>query len=208
MNLPDNVNEHRPNPLGEAVQAASRSEQGSRNIGVVADELAILSCDKGDLPPALREARERLEESGRLRAQAEAGVRAGLTLWQNYQSALGALDALRTDLAAGEQALGELRAVAETLAADFDRSWAVELRSRRFGVILNRITQAQAAREGVKLLPRTLDALRARIGQAAAAVASLERQHGFKPPTTSPAIPAPEAQAEEPRKVYAFRAEQ
>jgi phage shock protein A len=206
--LADTISGHRPEPLGPQVQAAKEAGNTTLNVGGIADELGIMGCPKEDLPPVLRKAREALEESARLKVGAEDQLRAGISGWRRYEDALRVLAELRKDLAAGEEAVNNLRALVEQLPQTFEAKWAQNLRFNRFGIMLADIGQAQQAREAVKLFPKALAALQTRIVQLETGIAAMEAEHGFSRPV-APAIPAPEAQAEEPQKtVYAFRGEQ
>jgi hypothetical protein len=201
--LQETISEYRPAPLGEAVQAASTGPGGSRNISQVADELGIMGCPKEDLPPALRKAREDLEESARLKEEAESKVRQGIADWQAYEGALLALKELRADIAGGENLVALCRRDVETLQAEFDSS----LKSGRVQAI-NRVQSALAAREMLKLLPASLKALRTRLNTAEAEIAAMEKQHGFH--TSGPRVntpPQPEAETAQD-SAAAFREQQ
>jgi chemotaxis regulatin CheY-phosphate phosphatase CheZ len=207
--LQETISDHRPNPLGQAVQEASTRPDGTRNISQVADELGLMACPKENLPPALRKAREALEQSARLKEEAEGEVRQGMADWQHYESALVEVQKLREDVAAVENKLALCQKDTEGLQADCDLG-VLNIRTQQFGLIVNRVQTALAARELIKLLPVSLKAMRAKLHKAEAEIAAMEKQHGFKP--AAPARPAsqwPQPEAEpQYEQPAAFRGQQ
>ena len=192
--LKQTIENSRPNPLGSEVQGVANETGG--NISAIADELGLMNCPKEDLPPALRKAREALEESARLKQEAETGVRQGMQDWRAYEAAHVALTGLRSDLASGEAAVKELRGLVDSLPNTFEAGWAEALRFGRFGTTLATIGKAQEAREALKLFPTVLERLRVRIAVAAGAIATMEKEHGFN--LAAPDVKrSPEAQPEE-----------
>ena len=205
--LKDTIEEYRPDPLGEAVQQASTGPGGTRNLSQVADELGLMACPKESLPPALRKAREELEESARLKEEAEGKVRRGMAEWQNYENALAAIQKLREDVAEVENKLALCQKDTEGLPADVELG-LLNIRTQHFGLLINRVQTALAAREMLKLIPVGLKAMRAKLHKAEAEIAAMEKQHGYKLATPR-ANPAPQPEAETaPDSPAAFREQQ
>ena len=202
--LQDTISDHRPNPLSEAVQVAAASPDGTRNISTVADQLGVMACPKEALPPALRKAREALEELDRLKSESENAVRQEMAEWQRYDAARSTIAEQRAQLANGEALLARLKQSSLDLPAFFRAQFG----NQPLGVLLARITDDLAVREAAKMMPSALTALRARIVKGESEIAAMEKEHGFKPPTAA----APQSPQVESEHIYdtpaAFREEQ
>jgi hypothetical protein len=193
--LPPSIEQHRPNPLGEEVGAANAANP--ENIGMVADRLAVLKADEADLPRILKDARAQMEESDRLREEAQGKIAAGVSAWREYQNALIAVRELSTDIAAGENLLARCQKDAQGLQADFDL-WPVHLRGGKLHLVVARVSDALAARKMIDLLPPSLKALRAKLQKALSEIAAVEKLHGFAPnPPARPASQSPQPEGEQ-----------
>jgi hypothetical protein len=205
--LPGAIEQHRPNPLGRDVEAANPN--GARHIHCVADQLAVMSAPKSDLPAVLKEAREQMERAEQLQKDAQDKIDAGVSAWRFYQAALLAAGELRKDIAAGDTMLARCQRDIETIQADFDL-WPKNLRENKWAYTCDRVASVLAAREMLKLFPASLKPLRAKLHKAEADIAEMEKKNGFSP--EAPARPVsqwPQPEAEQaPDAPGAFRGEQ
>jgi len=184
--LPSEVAAHRPHPLGADSQA--ESERSGSNIHAAADLLAVAATPTEDLPPWLVEEAKAKEVARKAIAAADAATTEKLGRYRDYLNALDTLKVLREQLAYSQALAPAWQDVLDELPATFERSLP-----QGINVTRNVLLEAALAREAVKLAPKAIEAMKAKVAKAEAEIVSMEKAHGFTRPTaTAPVVSAPE----------------
>ena len=108
-----------PHPFSDVVEReAARTGQ---NIFTAAKHLGLLSAPAESLPPAVRRARQQVEQAEQKKCEADGKLSSELAAWDRYKGLLAQIGEKQKEIETGRFHLARCLADCAGYAADFDR---------------------------------------------------------------------------------------
>jgi len=175
MNIQTLTEEYASHPLSETIQA--RQAAGAGNCHTIVRDIAVRTCPASELPPGLRDARQKVDEKDAEKALADRELTARLAAWEHYQSGLVEIADRRKHLDFASERLALAKDAVSQLQTNFaaiqrighPETWAGAIEMVRDAVLCEKL---------VELLPVWIGRETREVEKLEGEAARLERQYG------------------------------